>query len=543
MRRQIVFVILAVLACLAALTGCSRAKANEKDIQVVLEVNGKVQDTVTVNIFNNAVVSEPAAPENKVFKGWTTAATWTDDEVDSLPVTPNTCLIRYNDIKDAVAGASRSVVLKAVFAPVPRRDLVIAWYAKEGTSGLNQSHMGSFESELKAYLKSIGKDPEKMDILIRGYDGGVADTCAAIKKDADVDIMVGWSSTGNLTGTGGWTEGSDFLENVGGITIGSKARYTARITDSDFIRQVYAWIQSRYGAAPAEATASTQNAPAPASPTPVATEQAPAVQGQASDGKLVVGWYAKTDTSGMDQKTADSLEAALRHFLDANGYRTAELVFRPYDGKVAEVQDAVIAAGDVDLMVAMKAFALDGVEMEVQENITVGPKTDRRLHRISSDELSVKAFEWLKSDEALSVLATGEWAAPATTGSADALVIGWYAKSETSGLNQGIIDRFIGGLKDYLKSIGAGDVELVIRPYDGKVAEVQDAVIAAGDVDLMVGMKAFALEGVEMEVQQDIVMGEKTDRRFHRISSDELAAKVFEWLRTEEARDLFRTAQ
>ena len=308
MRRQIVFVILAVLACLAALTGCSRAKANEKDIQVVLEVNGKVQDTVTVNIFNNAVVSEPAATENKVFKGWTTAATWTDDEVDSLPVTPNTGLIRYKDIKDAVAGASRSVVLKAVFAPVPRRDLVIAWYAKEGTSGLNQSHMDSFESELKAYLKSIGKDPEKMDILIRGYDGGVADTCAAIKKDADVDIMVGWSSTGNLTGTGGWTEGSDFLENVGGITIGSKARYTARITDSDFIRQVYAWIQSRYGAAPAEATASTQNAPAPASPTPVATEQAPAVQGQASDGKLVVGWYAKTDTSGMDQKTADSLE-------------------------------------------------------------------------------------------------------------------------------------------------------------------------------------------------------------------------------------------
>ena len=59
----------------------------------------------------------------------------------------------------------------------------------------------------------------------------------------------------------------------------------------------------------------------------------------------------------------------------------------------------------------------------------------------------------------------------------------------------------------------------------------------------MVGMKAFALEGVEMEVQQDIVMGEKTDRRFHRISSDELAAKVFEWLRTEVARALFRTAQ
>ena len=80
----------------------------------------------------------------------------------------------------------------------------------------------------------------------------------------------------------------------------------------------------------------------------------------------------------------------------------------------------------------------------------------------------------------------------------------------------------------------------MIRPYDGKVAEVQDAVTHDGDVDLMIGMKAFALEGIDMEIQEDVAMGDKTDRRIHRISQTELAKAVFEWLKTDEARSAFK---
>ncbi|MGN1099724.1 MAG: hypothetical protein ACI4S9_05225, partial [Christensenellales bacterium] len=68
------------------------------------------------------------------------------------------------------------------------------------------------------------------------------------------------------------------------------------------------------------------------------------------------------------------------------------------------------------------------------------------------------------------------------------------------------------------------------------------AVTSDGDVDIMIGMKAFALDGVTMEVQENVTMGAKTDRRIHLVSDSGLANFVFEWLRTSEARGLFVTA-
>ena len=543
MRRNYSFVFLALMLCLLALTGCSKMRAFERDVQVVLDVNGEMTGFVTVNIFNNAVLKEPQAPANTVFKGWTLQDSWTEEESSTVPVIQNKGLVRYNDIKDALKGDERSVVIHAVFAPIPRRDLVIACYAKEATSGLNQGHIDVLKDKLYEYLRSEGYKPESMDIAFRGYDGGVADTCAAINKDGDVDITVGWSSSSNLTGTGGWTEGVDFKENTGNITIGAKARYSARISDTDLSKKVYAWIISAFG--PSEGSAQSTPAPAPTAETTPAPAQAPAAEAKAADETaLVIGWYAKTGTSGMDQATADALEKAVRHYLDTNGHASVSLTFRPYDGNVADVQSAVLANGDVDLMVAMKAFALEGIEMEVQNDVIVGVKTDRRIHKVSNKALAAEVFTWLSGEEARAVLATGTWEAPAES-SADetVLVVGWYAKSGTSGLDESIIKVFESGLASYLKNSGNGNVSLVIRPYDGNVADVQSAVLANGDVDLMVGMKAFALEGIEMEVQNDVAMGPKTDRRIHRISDKQIARQVFEWLKTEEARKLFVSAQ
>ena len=64
------------------------------------------------------------------------------------------------------------------------------------------------------------------------------------------------------------------------------------------------------------------------------------------------------------------------------------------------------------------------------------------------------------------------------------------------------------------------------------------AVDTDGDVDIMVGMKAFDYEGV-LEVQEDVPMGEKTDRRVHLLDDDAVSLLVFDWLKTDEARALF----
>ena len=528
-----------LLACLLALTGCSAIKGLEKDLQVILEVNGEYYDCVTVNSFNNAVVTEPQAAAGFVFKGWTAQESWDEAAADEVPVIANKGLVRYDDVKDDVKRGATSVTLQAVFTPIPRRDLVIAWYAKESTSGLNAEHMAVFQEKLYAYLTAQGYKPEEMDIVIRPYEGGVADTCAAISKDADVDITVGWSSTSNLTSTGGWTEGIDFVENVSGVTIGAKSRYTARISGTDLSLLVYAWIQNEFGqgVVPADAAAAPAATEAPAAPAPVVVD----------DGKLVIGWYAKTGTSGLDEATMARVEELLRAQLTAGGY-TQELIIRPYDGVVADVQAAVLADGDVDLMIGMKAFALEGIEMEVEQELAMGDKTGRRIHRISHEEVAINVFAWLKA-EAANGLFLAEYAGPATTlapatQAAPAvvddgkLVIGWYAKTGTSGLDEAIVATFEAALKAHLAANGFTQ-EVVLRPYDGVVADVQAAVLADGDVDLMIGMKKFAPEGIEMEVQENVTMGEKTDRRVHRISGEEIAVHVFEWLKTDEARSLF----
>lgn len=247
MKKHVIAALLVIVLCLTALSGCSLMKSFERDVQVVLEVGGEYYDSCTVNMFNNAVVTPPEVPseyEGKAFVGWTAQQNWEELEAKEVKVIPNKGLIRYDDIKDYLKGAERSITLQAAFVEI---DLVIAWYDRVGTSGLTEEHMSAFEKNMYAYLTSAGYAPEDMYIVIRGYDGQVGASCAKIMTDGDVDIMVGWAA--NITTTGGMVKGTDFIENVSGITVGSVAnRYAARITDTELTNLVFNWIQSEYGA-------------------------------------------------------------------------------------------------------------------------------------------------------------------------------------------------------------------------------------------------------------------------------------------------------
>ena len=658
MKKYLIAAFIAMMTCLAVLSGCAAVKGLERDVQVILENDGEYVGTYTVNQFNNAVVPE-MEKEDLMFRGWSVLEDWTEEDGDYY-LTENTGLIRYDDIKDFVVGDSLSITLYAAYAPIPARDLVIAWYDKETTSGLNQSYMDSFKTQLYAYLTSQGYSPESMDIVIRGYSGDVGTTCSEIMKDSDVDIMVGWSSTSNITNTGGLVEGEDFIENNGGITIGAKERYAARLTDTELCNLVYKWIFEEYSetglpedpepateadlviawynrhtdstdsgltqeimdsfATELNAYLTTQgynpsdmqivvraysgavgdscasilqtgdvdimvgwssnidttggmtegadfimnvggvsigtaeryaalltntelsklvytwifdtysDVTLPEIPeTPVDPDPQPEPQSQ-----LVIGWYAKSETSGLDQTIVSVFTRGLKEYLESSGTE-CDVIVRGYDGNVDDVISAVDADGDVDIMVGMKKFDYDGV-MDVQNDVAMGKETGRRIHLLDDGEVSKLVYDWLKTDDARALLLTPE--------AQTKLVIGWYAKSGTSGLDQTIIDNFTAGLNEYLAALGytAENLEVVVRGYDGNVDDVISAVDADGDVDIMVGMKKFDYDGV-MDVQNDVAMGEKTDRRIHLLDDDALTLAVFDWLKTDDARALFTAAQ
>lgn len=534
MKKRLVAVLIVVVMCLAALSGCSLIKGLERDVQVILmgvqqtesgdlvtNDDGSYQyeyvGTYMVNQFNNAIVPEPDyAPDGMQFAGWSPIKDWTEDDgIES--VSSSKGLIRYDDVKNFVDGESLSITLYAAFAPIPQHDLVIAWYDKESTSGINQAWMDQFQTNLYAFLTTEGYTPESMDIIIRGYSGNVGPSCSEIMDDGDVDIMYGWG--GNIDSTGGMVEGVDYLENVSGIEINGKNRYAARLTNKPLVNLVYNWILGR------DETPTPEPEPEP-EPTP---DPDPDTQTQ-----LTVGWYAKSGTSGLDQTIISVFTRGLNAYLAANNYSDVEVIVRAYDGNVADVETAVTTDGDVDVMIGMKAFSVEGI-IEQQDDVPMGEKTDRRVHLLDEGEVSKAVYEWLKTDDARALLLT-----PAAQ---TQLVIGWYAKSGTSGLDQTIIDTFTAGLNAYLETQGytSANLTVVFRAYDGKVDEVISAVDTDGDVDIMVGMKAFDYAGV-LDVQEDIPMGTKTDRRIHLLDDDAVSLLVFDWLKTDEARALFVTA-
>lgn len=124
--------------------------------------------------------------------------------------------------------------------------IVIAWYQKEATSGLNDEIIARFESKLKAFLLSLNYSKDEVDsILLRGYSGNVAPSCEAIKKDGDVDLMIGWKSNVDTTGNLSFLESYPKTSEDEGLQMGAQSgRWIHRLTDTDLSKTIFDWIVS-----------------------------------------------------------------------------------------------------------------------------------------------------------------------------------------------------------------------------------------------------------------------------------------------------------
>ncbi len=536
MKKRFIAVLIAFVVCLAAFSGCSAVKGLERDVQVILQNEGEYVGTYTVNIFSNAVVPE-MTKEGYQFRGWSPKDNWTEGVDSEDLLSANTGLIRYDDIKDYVGKESLSITLYAAYSEIPHRDLVIAWYDKETTSGLNQEYINSFRSALYSYLTTQGYTPDQMDIVIRGYAGDVGTTCSEIRKDSDVDIMIGWSSTSNLTETGGMTEGTDFIENNGGVTIGAKERYAARLTDTELCNLVYRWIFDTY---------SETGLPEEPEPQP--------------DADLVIAWYDRhTDStdSGLTQEIMDGFVTALRAYLSTQGYDGAALniVTRAYSGAVGDSCGAIKEVGDVDIMLGWSSNIdstggmTEGVDyLQNVGGVTIGT-AERYAARLTNDELTRLVYRWIfdtYSETPLPDYSDDPSEEPEAPDLSDrTLKIAWYDKEETSGLNRLIIANFENALDAYLAQTGypMAEMNIELRPYEGDVETSCGAIMQDGDIDLMlgwgknIGTTGGMTEGKDFaENVSDILMGGES-RYITRITDTAIAKLVFAWLQTQPAQD------
>lgn len=120
------------------------------------------------------------------------------------------------------------------------------------------------------------------------------------------------------------------------------------------------------------------------------------------------------------------------------------------------------------------------------------------------------------------------------------LVVGWYAKTSTSGLGEAQVENWTTDLHEYLrKECSATDEQIglvSIRAYNGDVATIGGLINKDGDVDVLIGVgnNINSTGGVSIiEKQGEIPMGGK-QRYIARLTEKEVAIKVYEWLKTDE---------
>lgn len=358
MKKHLVATLLVAVMCLLTLSACSVVAGLENDVNITLNVNGNALDgNYVVNTFNNAIVPVPEAPKGDVFLGWTADKDWQNKDIADVALSQNKGLIRYDDVKDyAVDG---KITLYAVFGVQPRHDIAVAWYDKEKTSGLNQGVMDEFLTALKAFLTTQGYTPDSMDIVVRGYAGNVGPTCGAIMDDGDIDIMVGWAAASNIEGTGGMKRGVDFLQNYGNIKLtgASKARYTAKLSDSEVVNKVYQWILSTY-ADEGGATKDYDVADTPVVPDPTPTPDPEPTPDTSVDygKKLTVSIWNNTKGGWITEEQIAKLKTDFEAYLTEKGLdvSTLSITWRVETDvtNVAALVAAVKAAGDVDFVLA-----------------------------------------------------------------------------------------------------------------------------------------------------------------------------------------------
>ena len=248
-----IFITLISIFILATNTSCV-AKAFEDEINVVFMYEGEYIAHDTVTQFKNIKcpeLDEAYIPDGYKFFGWTpldpNTVKATDENFEEEYISAGS-MVHWSDIQEYKNNST--VILNALMidkAEIPQvyHYVVIAWYNKPATSGLDENNMATFENSLKTHLRSNGVSEEDINtIVVRGYTGNVGTSCGQIMKDEDVDIMFGWSSVNNVVNVGGMKE-TMLLDQVLDFQVGTEhTRSIFRLTEKETAVSVFDWMKS-----------------------------------------------------------------------------------------------------------------------------------------------------------------------------------------------------------------------------------------------------------------------------------------------------------
>ena len=246
-----------ILVCLITIfvlfTSSCVVKAFEEEINVVFMYEDEIVGYDTVTQFKNIKspeLSEAYIPDGYKFFGWTAY------NLDSVKATDENFkekyigagkMVHYGDVEEHRNNTTvvmRALMIDKAEIPVVYHYVVIAWYDKPATSGVDSNLMETLKTKLFAYLRANNVSEEDINtIVIRGYTGQVGTSCGQIMEDEDVDIMLGWGSASNVTSTGGMPEAM-LKETISEYKVGEKNRTLHRLTDKETAKFVFEWLQS-----------------------------------------------------------------------------------------------------------------------------------------------------------------------------------------------------------------------------------------------------------------------------------------------------------
>ena len=348
-------------------------------------------------------IIEAPTKDDYNFVGWQTSDGVAFDLATSTVNSSLSLYANFELISKPSTGEDEST-LNVTDTKDPTKDyyLVIGWYGKTETSGLDVSLMQHFYANARVFMRAKGVSEEDLGrISVRQYGGadtGVADMGAFINADADVDLVVGVGNNINSTA------GVEIIEKAGEIPMGGKSRFIARLTENEMAKSLYDFIVTDTGKQMFDESFVLNEADIPENPAE-STSNVEDVRDPNKTYSLVVGWYGRTSKSYVTVEIMEHFYSNLKIYLETSGVSDDDInavSIRRYGDESTQVgpmADLVKDDGDVDVLVGVGGSYGDLTALETIEDIPMGG-SERNIIRLSEDEIGKNLCSFISTTDA-----------------------------------------------------------------------------------------------------------------------------------------------